>query len=101
MMLRGALIVTKWHQRFTPWIGKHLHLSPEVSLGLPKITIIGQVHIYIENHQGLKGFTETELHLASQNGSICIKGFDFVLKLMLPEEILLEGTIEKVLFMPK
>jgi len=93
--------VNKWHQRITPWIGKHLHLSPDVTLGLPKITIIGQIHIYIENHKGLKGFTETELQLASQNGSICIQGSGFVLKLMLPEEILLEGTIEKVFFTPK
>lgn len=90
----------KWHQRITPWIGKHLHLSQDVMLGLPKITIIGQIHIYIENHNGLKGFTDTELELASQNGSIRIQGSGFVLKLMLPEEILLEGTIEKVLFIP-
>jgi len=93
--------VKKWHRRIAPWIGKNLHLSPDVMLGLPKITIIGQIHIYIENHKGLEGFTDTQLQLATQNGSIYINGTGFVLKLMLPEEILLEGTIEKVLFSPK
>ena len=91
----------KWHQRIAPWIARHLHLSPDVMHGLPKITIIGQIHIYVENHKGLEGFTDTELQLATPNGSIYIEGSGFVLKLMLPEEILLEGTIEKVLFMPK
>lgn len=92
--------MSKWHHRITPWFSKHLQLTPDTTLGLPKITIIGQIHIYIENHKGLKEFTDTELQLASQNGSIRIQGSDFVLKLMLPEEILLEGKIDNVLFIP-
>lgn len=92
--------MAKWHQRITRWIENQLHLSPDTRLDLPKITIIGQIHIYIENHDGLQRFSDTELKLASANGFIYIQGSGFMLNVMMPDEILLEGTIEQVLFIP-
>lgn len=91
----------KWQHRITRWVEKQLHFSPETRLDVPKITIIGQIHIYIENHKGLWSFSDTELKLASSNGFICIQGSGFVLNVMMPEEILLEGTIDKVFFVSK
>jgi sporulation protein YqfC len=75
-----------------------MDLPPDVLLELPRITMIGQLHIYIENHRGLLVYSDKELRLLLKSGQLLIKGKDFVLKTMLPEEILLEGVIEHVYF---
>lgn len=88
----------KWHDRFRPWLIKYMGLPSDVMLQLPKITMIGQLHIYIENHQGLVVYTDTELQLKTEQGYVQITGNSFVLKIMYPEEILLEGKIKEVKF---
>ncbi|WP_010097042.1 sporulation protein YqfC [Ornithinibacillus scapharcae] len=90
----------KIQQRLRPWLVKYLSLPSDVVMELPRITIIGQLHVYIENHKGLAVFTDTELRLKTTKGYIQIKGSSFVLKMMLPEEILLEGKVTDVRFIP-
>ncbi|MEC5422217.1 sporulation protein YqfC [Virgibacillus sp. C22-A2] len=90
----------KWQQGIRPWLIKYLALPSDIILELPRITIIGQLHVYIENHQGLATFTDSELKLKTNKGFIQIFGSSFVLKMMLPEEILLEGIIKEVKFIP-
>jgi sporulation protein YqfC len=75
-----------------------MDLPPDVLLELPRITMLGQLHIYIENHRGLLVYSDNELRLLMKQGQLLIKGKDFILKTMLPEEILLEGEIEHVYF---
>ena len=67
-------------------------------MDLPRITMIGQLHIYIENHRGLIAFTENEIRLQLSKGQLSIQGNAFVIKTILPEEILLEGVITSVSF---
>ena len=90
----------KLQQGLKPWLIKYLALPSDVVLGLPRITIVGDLHVYIENHQGLIKYSETELKLKSNKGYIRVKGASFVLKMMLPEEILLQGMIKEVIFIP-
>ncbi len=77
---------------------RSLEVPPDVMMDLPRITMIGQLHIYIENHKGLLTFTDQEVRLLLKQGQLLIKGSHFVIKTILPEEILLEGEIEKVMF---
>ncbi|KGP73156.1 sporulation protein YqfC [Pontibacillus yanchengensis] len=90
--------MNKWQQRIGSWIAQHLDLPSDVILELPRITTIGQIHAYIENHKGLLIFSEQELRLKLKQGQLKITGKNFVLRMMLPEEILLEGTIEHISF---
>lgn len=91
----------KWFQRLQPLFAKQLSLPADLVLEVPRITVVGQLHVYIENHRGLKTYTNTELTLKSTDGIIKISGKEFVIKMMLPEEILLEGTIEDITFLTK
>lgn len=92
---RRLFLVKKWH-RYLPIFSKYMALPTEVMLDLPRITIIGQIHVYIENHQGIAVFSDTELTVKATRGSIQILGSSFVIKMMYPEEILLEGKIDTV-----
>ncbi|WP_374706820.1 sporulation protein YqfC [Bacillus sp. J14TS2] len=76
-----------------------MELPADIMMDLPRITMVGNLHIYIENHNGLLVFTDNELRLLLKQGQLLIKGKSFVLKTILPEEILLEGNIEEVLYL--
>ena len=81
------------------WMAKKMDLPQDVMMDLPRITMIGQIHIYIENHRGLIAFTDKELRLLLKQGQLLIKGKAFVIKTILPEEILLEGKIDQVIIL--
>ncbi|MCH1624979.1 sporulation protein YqfC [Ferdinandcohnia quinoae] len=83
-------------QRMKSWITNKMELPADVIMDLPRITMIGQLHIYIENHRGLLTFSDQEVRLLLKQGQLLIKGKSFVIKTILPEEIMLEGKIEHV-----
>ncbi|QED48683.1 sporulation protein YqfC [Cytobacillus dafuensis] len=88
----------KWGHFVRKWITKNMELPQDVMMDLPRITMIGQIHIYIENHRGLIAFSDKELRLLLKQGQLLIKGNAFVIKTILPEEILLEGKIDQVTY---
>ncbi len=88
----------KWGLRVRNWMAQKMDLPQDVMMDLPRITMIGQIHIYIENHRGLITFTDKELRLLLKQGQLQIKGKSFVIKTILPEEILLEGKIDQVIY---
>ncbi|MEH7343758.1 sporulation protein YqfC [Bacillus sp. JJ1532] len=88
----------KWGQFVRKWMTKNMELPQDVMMDLPRITMIGQIHIYIENHRGLLAFSDKELRLLLKQGQLLIKGKAFVIKTILPEEILLEGKIDQVTY---
>jgi sporulation protein YqfC len=61
--------------------------------------MIGQIHIYIENHRGLLTFADNEVRLLLKQGQLLIKGEQFVIKIILPEEILLQGKVVEVIYL--
>ncbi|GER66940.1 sporulation protein YqfC [Weizmannia acidilactici] len=89
----------KWRQQLQNWMAHKMELPQDVMMDLPRITMIGQIHIYIENHRGLLTFTDKEVRLLLENGQLLIKGQSFVIKTILPEEILLEGKIDEVVYL--
>lgn len=91
--------MAKWKDKLNNWLVKKVELPADVVMDLPRITIIGQLHIYIENHNGVLSFSNEELRLMLKKGQLLVKGNDFVLKTILPEEILLEGRIEEVKYL--
>ncbi|MDE5413896.1 MULTISPECIES: sporulation protein YqfC [Alkalihalobacterium] len=91
-------MMKKWRQQVKKFLTDQMELPPDVMMDLPRITMIGQIHIYIENHRGVLQFSNEEIRLLLSQGQLLIKGEQFVIKTILPEELLLEGKIDKVLF---
>ncbi len=88
----------KWGQLVRNWITKKMDLPSDVMMDLPRITMVGQIHIYVENHRGLLTFSDKELRLLLKQGQLLVKGKAFVIKMIMPEEILLEGKIDQVIY---
>ncbi|MBM4762336.1 sporulation protein YqfC [Bacillus sp. B15-48] len=88
----------KWSQLIRNWMTQKMDLPPDVMMDLPRITMVGQIHIYIENHRGLLAFSDREVRLLLEQGQLLVKGKAFVIKTIMPEEILLEGKIDQVIY---
>jgi sporulation protein YqfC len=98
-MKGGSFFMAKnWAGRVRNWMAEKMDLPQDVMMDLPRITMVGQIHVYIENHRGLLVFTDKELRLLLKQGQLLIKGKSFVIKTILPEEILLEGKIDQVIY---
>ncbi|MFC0298258.1 sporulation protein YqfC [Geobacillus jurassicus] len=91
-------MVKKWRQQMKRWMAEKFELPADIMMDLPRITMVGQIHIYIENHRGLLAFSDKELRLLLRNGQLLVRGEQFVIKTILPEEILLQGKIRQVVY---
>jgi sporulation protein YqfC len=88
-----------WKQQMKSWITQKMELPADVLTDLPRVTMVGQIHVYIENHKGLLAFSDKEIHILLKQGQLLIKGQDLVIKVIMPEEIVLEGKIGQVLYL--
>ncbi len=92
--------MANWRDRAKTWLMRKTALPADALLDLPRVTMIGNIHVYIENHNGLIQFSNEELRLALKQGQqMQIKGNNFIIKTILPEEILLEGKVEQILYL--
>ncbi|OIJ16148.1 sporulation protein YqfC [Anaerobacillus arseniciselenatis] len=91
-------MMRKINKMVRKWMTDKMELPADVTMDLPRITMIGQLHIYIENHRGVLKFSNQELRLLLEQGQLLIKGNHFVIKTILPEELLLEGVIDQVIY---
>lgn len=80
------------------WFLNKLQLPKDITMNLPRVTMIGQLHIYIENYKSLLHFTNNEVRIEITEGELLIQGNDLVIKTMLREELLIEGTINHIQF---
>lgn len=88
----------QWMQNLRTFTANKLDLPTDVAMDLPRITIIGKLHIYIENHKGLLTFSDNEFRILLKHGQLIVKGQSFIIKTILADVILLEGSIEHVYF---
>ena len=73
-----------------------LDVPKEVVTGLPKITILGFNEILIENYKGILEYEEFYIRVSTYIGVININGFNFNIKQMTEEDILITGQIDSL-----
>ncbi|SDM88669.1 sporulation protein YqfC [Paenibacillus sp. yr247] len=89
-------LTRKWNQ-FT---AKILDLPQDVVQDLPRITMIGNVQLYVENHRGVLHFSSENLKLELTKGTLEVFGRHLVIRAILSEEVFIEGLIDNVKYMP-
>ncbi|MEH7426043.1 sporulation protein YqfC, partial [Priestia megaterium] len=72
----------KWRHQMKRWMTKTMELPADVLMDLPRITLVGQIHIYIENHKGLLAFSDTEIRVLLKQGQMLIRGEGLVIKVI-------------------
>ncbi|MCF6092827.1 sporulation protein YqfC [Microaerobacter geothermalis] len=86
----------KWSRRIRKLTADILELPKDVTLDFPRITMIGHLQIYIENHRGVLQFDHRELRLLLTKGQLLVKGSNLVIRTIFKEEVFLEGEIESI-----
>ncbi|MGG1553062.1 MULTISPECIES: sporulation protein YqfC [Paenibacillus] len=89
-------LTRKWNQ-FT---AKLLDLPQDVVQDLPRITMIGNVQLYVENHRGVLHFSSEYLKLELTKGTLEVTGKQLVIRAILSEEVFIEGIIDDVKYVP-
>ena len=87
-----------WGRHLRKFASKMLDLPADVTMEMPRITMIGQIHMYIENHRGVLLFNDKELRLLLTKGQLLVKGEKLVIRAILSEEVLIEGKVDGVQF---
>ncbi len=75
-----------------------LELPGDIVLDLPKITMVGNLQLYIENHKGIIEYSAGTIRVNTRAGLLVVKGDRLVIKSIEVEEVLITGEIEKVEF---
>jgi len=80
-------------KKLNEWTSQVIDLPPDVTLDLPRITMIGNQRISIENHQGLVHFSSEQMKLAVHNGIVELQGNQLMICTISTDEISIEGQI--------
>ncbi|HHX50388.1 MAG TPA: sporulation protein YqfC [Clostridia bacterium] len=75
-----------------------LEMPKDVMLDLPKITMIGDLQLFLENHRGIIEYQRERIRVKISNGELEIKGQDLVLRNLKTDEMAVEGMITSITF---
>lgn len=79
-------------------VSEMLELPKDIMLDLPKITLIGNLQLYIENHKGIIEYGNLRIRVNTNAGILRVLGKNMVIKTIVTEEIIIVGEIESVEF---
>lgn len=63
---------------------------------VPRITLIGDIQVVVENYRAILAFEPQCIRIALSEGEVVIRGQQLVIRTIVPEEIVIEGTVSGV-----
>jgi sporulation protein YqfC len=88
--------MTRIGRRLRGWTNGMLDLPQDLLHDMPRITLIGNKELHIENHRGIMHFSSEMLKLALSKGSLEISGQGLEIRTILGQEMAVEGTIGEI-----
>lgn len=80
-------------------VSELLEMPREVVLNLPRVEIVGNLQVSVENHQGILEYVSRRLRLNTTLGELVISGSNLVIRRIMRDSIHVEGNILRVEFM--
>ncbi|RUT36428.1 sporulation protein YqfC [Paenibacillus zeisoli] len=91
--------MSRFTRKLRKWSVDILDLPQDLVFDLPRLTMVGNKQLLIENHRGVLHFSPDQLRLALPEGSLTVAGSRLVIKAIMPEEILIEGDIAAIQYL--
>lgn len=85
----------KQHKKLQALAGM-FEIPTDVMFDLPKITLLGNVQLYIENHRGIIEYRPEAIRISVNTGEVEVIGKELVIRAITSEEIHLDGLIQAV-----
>lgn len=73
-----------------------LDMPRDVVLNLPRISVVGDLQVLVQNHRGVKEYTPDRVIIGMENGLIVISGRELVISNIHVEEITITGRLDGV-----
>lgn len=86
----------KFKNRVKRQVSDFLEIPSDVILDLPKVVLMGNLQVFIENHRGIMEYTSEVVKVLVGEGEIEIKGENLTLRNMTADEIIVEGKIKNL-----
>jgi sporulation protein YqfC len=87
-------------KKINSFTAKLLDLPQDVVIDLPRITMIGNIQLYVENHRGVLHFSSEHLKLALSKGQLDVFGTQLSIRVILTDEVFIEGVIHDIKYNP-
>jgi sporulation protein YqfC len=71
-------------------------IPEDIVLDLPRITMLGNRQVLVENHKGIIEYNESIVRIKLSQGELIISGGELMLGNLQVEQILVEGVVEAV-----
>lgn len=88
--------MVKKNERLRQKVAESLELPKEVIMDAPKVTIIGNVQVNIENHRGIVEYNRSSIRINTSKGIFKITGADLMIRSIASEEVIIDGNIEGI-----
>lgn len=88
----SAVHTNKQWQRFA----RMLEIPQDIILDLPRMTMLGNKQLLIENHKGIIEYTPSLVRIKLTQGELIISGKNLILGNLQIEQILVEGTVGEI-----
>ena len=82
---------TKWQR-----LAGMLEIPQDIVLDLPRITMLGNQQLLIENHKGIIEYTPSLVRIKLNQGELLVAGQNLMLGNLQIEQILVEGTVGEI-----
>ena len=79
-------------------VSEVLELPKELILDIPKITLVGNKQLFLENYKGIIEYEDNQIRLKTHEGVIKLEGSDMVIKEITSEDIMVDGKISLIHF---
>jgi sporulation protein YqfC len=86
-------------QRFREKFTEMLELPKEIVLNMPKLTMLGNGDLIIENYKGIIEYDQDVIRVNTTAGIIKIMGVDIYIKEITAENIMIYGKISSLEFL--
>jgi len=82
---------TKWQR-----LAGMLEIPQDIVLDLPRITMLGNQQLLVENHKGIIEYTPSLVRIKLNKGELLVAGQNLMLGNLQIEQILVEGTVGEI-----
>jgi sporulation protein YqfC len=85
-------------QRLQKKLANLLEIPDDIVLDLPRITLLGNMQMLVENHKGIIEYTNKNVRIRLKRGELVIVGVGLLLGNLQAEELIVEGEITELRF---
>ena len=85
-------------KKFKRQMSDMLEIPSEIIMDLPKVVLVGDLQVFIENHRGIVEYSAESVRVNVGDYEVAVYGEDLLLRNILPDEICLEGRIKSIQF---